>query len=86
MIVLYQSDNPSIINCNTGENTNMNENTMKQLIEMSKFFNMKEVCGVAGVNYGTFKNWKSNPNKYYLSDEIANKLLNTMKNLTKGIK
>ncbi len=35
--------------------------------EKCKFFNMKQICEFANVNYSTFRNWKNN--NYSLSDE-----------------
>lgn len=64
----------------------MNEKLLLQLIHYSKYFNMKEVCELAEVNYGSYRNFKSNQQRYPLSDENIEKLLQAMKAISKQIK
>lgn len=72
------------ISCGNGA-YNMNEKLVSQLIKYSEFYNMKEVCQLAGVNYQVFRNWKSNPTNNAISEDKAKELLKTMKNLYKII-
>lgn len=44
-----------------------------------KYFNMKEICQAAGVNYSTYRGWKSNGHN--LSDEKAKALFSMMKSI-----
>ncbi len=45
----------------------MTESELKEyILNKSKYFNMKEICAYAGVNYTTFRGWK---NGRYLSEE-----------------
>ncbi len=53
------------------------------LLYYSQYFNMKEICNLAGISYSTYHNWKSE--LHYLSETKVCLLLKTMKELTKQI-
>ena len=58
----------------------MDEFDYKSMIrEKCKYFNMKEVCAAAGVNYSTYRGWKSNGHN--LSDEKAKTLYCMMQSI-----
>ena len=56
------------LNLFKGEEKNMESVDIIFIVrEKCKFFNMKQICEFANVNYSTFRNWKNN--NYSLSDE-----------------
>ena len=58
----------------------MNDINLKEkLLNQSKYFNMKAICELAGVNYQTFRGWKNNG--YSMSDEKLKKILDAMKKI-----
>lgn len=58
------------------------EDLKQFILEKSQYFNMRVICEKAGVNYSTFRGWKSNGNA--LSEEKLKLLKNTMINVCKG--
>lgn len=58
-----------------------NEELKQYVLEKSKYFNMKAICELAGVNYQTFRSWKNNG--YSMSDEKLLKIIEAMKLVTK---
>ncbi len=56
----------------------MNDQQLKEFIlNKCKYFNMKNICELAGVNYQTYRGWKNNG--YSMSDEKLRKIVKAMK-------
>ncbi|MDD6349735.1 hypothetical protein [Intestinibaculum porci] len=49
------------------------------VVNKCKYFNMREVCEKAGINYSTYRGWKNNGRSF--SDEKAKILFLTMKEI-----
>lgn len=58
-----------------------NEELKRYVLEKSKYFNMKAICELAGVNYQTFRGWKNNG--YSMADDKLIMIIETMKNICK---
>lgn len=64
----------------------LNKKLHDKLMAVLKYYNLKELCDLAEVHYGSVRNFKSNPERYPLSDEVMEKLLQAIKEITKKTK